>query len=860
MVARDWVGVVGSLLEAGVSALAPGAGHLVAAAGQALEPDMNRLRQWRQDRAERERFLASVTMWADGRRVGEADVDLGLLAAADLLRQRGASLVRVAELNLDASSVAREVLDSSWHPQQALSAEAREVCAYAVQVFYQRLISENTQSLQRAKDQVLLARTDELGAAGRRIETRLAQFDAPPGPAGPVRVGEIPGEPPAFLGRPALDELGQVLRDGAVGVVCAVTGLRGVGKTQLAAAYARARIAEGWGLVGWVDAETENSLLGGLARVAEALGVGDPDGDSARSAKRLRDHLQGRDEPGLLVLDNATDPARVHPLLPGAANTQVLITTTDRAFIEFGTAIDVDVFTLDESAAYLQERTLRDDASGAAALAEQLGWLPLALAQAAPVIRAQNLTFASYAERLAAVPVEALLAPTTGQAYTHSTAAALLMAAEQVERPDPDGPLDAGGPDGPTGRIMRVVALLSPDGVDRALLHDLALQAVPASDHGAGPDDAWQVDVVLGRCASASVLTWTDTGDAVLMHRLLARVLRDRDNAAGRLHESAIAALELLEARLFDKAQAWHRRTEGAVLVGHVEALWENAPTVWDGDRELARRALGAREWAVLQLIETADLTGAISLGTAVRADAERLLGPSDPATLASLGNLAYAYVWLQRLEEAIPLLEEALSSYARQRTTDDPNTLALQHNLAHAYAEADRLAEAIPLFERTVADRERVLGLDHPDTLTSRNFLAHAYAQAGGLAEAILLFEETVAVRERVMGLDHPDTLNSRNDIALAYLEAGRLREAIPLLERTVTDFERRLAPDHPHTLNSRHNLAHAYRLADRLREAIPLLKRSLIDTERVLGPGHPYTLTARRDLREARRTLELE
>jgi hypothetical protein len=72
-----------------------------------------------------------------------------------------------------------------------------------------------------------------------------------------------------------------------------------VGKSQLAAAVARQQIAEGCPLIGWVNAETTGQLMTGLAEIADRCGVADPEGDSAASARRLREHLSTGGAQGL---------------------------------------------------------------------------------------------------------------------------------------------------------------------------------------------------------------------------------------------------------------------------------------------------------------------------------------------------------------------------------------------------------------------------------------------------------------------------------------------------------------------------------------------------------------------------------
>jgi tetratricopeptide (TPR) repeat protein len=357
---------------------------------------------------------------------------------------------------------------------------------------------------------------------------------------------------------------------------------------------------------------------------------------------------------------------------------------------------------------------------------------------------------------------------------------------------------------GLTGRLLRVLAVLSADGTRRDLLSGLA---------GGGRADGsdYEVDRAVERCAAGSLLTWSVTGDTVVMHRLLGRVLRERDQVGGQWPGPVTAALDLLEPLLIPPDQSWSRRQEGAHLITQTEALWE-AAGAGPVSQDLCRRLLRTRIWAVRQLMAAADLSRAIGNGTRVLADCEQFLGP------------------------------------------DDPDTLTTRNDLADAYDAVGKQGAAIPLYERTLADRQRVLGADDPETLSSGNKLAGAYAGAARLDEAISLHEQVLADYERILGPDHPGTLISRGDLGYAYWFAGRLDDAISQFERILFDYERVLGPDHSDTLRTRHHLAVTHASAGRLDEAIVLHERTLADRERILGMSHPHTLTSRDHLERVR------
>ena len=662
-------------------------------------------------------------------------------------------------------------------------------------------------------------------------------------------VGDIPREPLVF--QPRADLLAELGRAGhGEPVIRTVTGKVGVGKTQLAAGYARARLEEGWRLVAWVNAEDTGTLLGGLAAMADAAGLSEARAgrDACDLGRAVRHRLEADGGRCLIVFDNASDPDVLRPFVPAGA-AQVLITSDRQPVAGLGTSVPVDVFTADEALAFLARRTGLTDSTGAAAVAAELAHLPLALAQAAAVIAGQRLTYDRYLERLRAPPVEEYLP--AEEAYPHGVAEAVLLSLNAVRAEDHAGVC--------TG-VMEIMAVLSASGVRRDLLHSAGRLGMLASDGHRVEADL--VDQALEQLTHHSLLTSGLDGQTIMAHSLVTRVVRDglarrkRTTTACRAAASALEARARAVAGSQDRQAIRHIPEQMTTLLGNVTALLDNTAVPAVEAEVLTRALLRLRLLALCHVIELGDnAPQAIAVGESLTADLERVLGADHPDTLTSRDNLATAYQDVGRAAEAIPLFEQALAAREQVLGADHPDTLTSRDNLATAYQDVGRAAEAIPLFEQALAAREQVLGADHPDTLTSRDNLATAYRDAGRAAEAVRLHGQTVVAFERVLGPDHPDTLGARDNLALAHWAGGRVGEAIPVFDQVLAGRERMLGYDHLITLTTRNNLAAAYWAAGRVAEAIPLFEQVLAARERVLGPDHPGTLTTRNNLAAAYR-----
>jgi tetratricopeptide (TPR) repeat protein len=750
---------------------------------------------------------------------------------------------------------------------------------------------------------------------------RAVDSEEPVGPAGarvawPVRSGTVPSPAGGFRARAeTAADLGAALVAGAVVVLVPVRvagekpggWLDSCGKTQLAAQVAealwRSRRVE---LLVWVAATSRASVLSGYAEAAvHAIGA-DPGGDGESAAARLVGWLSETSRPWLVVLDDLRDMADLEGLWPAGPAGRVLITTANPAAFsgEQGALMHpVGVFSPQEALSYLLGRLAAEPGQqpGAQGLAADLGYEPLALAQASAVIASSALSCSDYSDYFARTREK------VAAAAGRSPPAAAVTFAISVEH------ADQLSPGGAARALLALAALLDGHGIPGAVFATPAASEYLAEGDGGDPAEREPDREALPGAERAGLLSVDPSGTTVDLAGttvdlagttvdlagttvdLAGTTVLVRMNAvvqaavraatpAGPLHRAAAAAADaLLQAWPGDERPAWLAGALRSCTVSLQQAtgdlLWAagchplllragrsldraclTGPAVgyWSELAALSDRILGRGHpdtLAIGELLGGAYLAAgraseAVSWFRWVLAERVRVLGPDHPRAIAARRDLGHALVAADQASDAVTVLDRVVGDYERVRGADQLDTLSARDELAAAYHAARQFAEAIRIYRHTLASRERIQGPEHPDTMTTRQKLAGEYLADGKPKAALSHYKRALADRERVLGPDHLDTIAVRGALGSAYQSAGRMASALRLQEQTRAGYERALGVGHPDALASSASLAHAYYAVGRVTDAMILFRDTLMHCEQALPPGDPLTRAVRQSL----------
>jgi tetratricopeptide (TPR) repeat protein len=673
-----------------------------------------------------------------------------------------------------------------------------------------------------------------------------ARVDGQGQAAVPTTMQNLPFPPnPFFTGRQSLlrhlERLFECNERIAITQPVSISGLGGIGKTQLALEYAHRCYPHIYRCVLWVNAADKAALEASYLALARLLElVPKQEREVERIVRAVNVWLEQHGS-WLLILDNADDLELASRFLPKQPRGHILLTTRTQIVGHIAVLLPVDAMSREEGLLFLLRRsgvlksgTALERIEGsqrqeAERLVELLSGHPLALDQAGayieetadPLVSGTGTAFREY-RQLYQQESRALLKSrgTLGSQHPQSVARTFEISLQKACQLHPN-----------CADILSLCALLHPDAISEELLCQ---------------------EMGLDR------LHFNETIRALRRHSLVKRDAEKKMLSVHRLVQAVIR--ESMESQTL---REWTERVVRALNNAFPEGGFEE----WSRCEQLLPHALICATWLEREVVAPAEAghllhkagnylrerglyTDAQSLHKLALAIREQHLGASHADTARSLHHLALLYRLQGKYELAEPLSLRALALLEQLLGASHPDTADSLNNLATLYRDQGKYELAEPLYLRALAIKEQLLGASHPDTANSLNNLAVLYWQQGKYELAEPLYERALAIREQHLGTDHPDTAVSLNNLALLYWQQGKYERALPLYERALAIREQHLGASHPNTATSLHNLATLYQDQGKYELAEPLYERALAIREQHLGASHPNTASSLNNL----------
>jgi DNA-binding SARP family transcriptional activator len=629
---------------------------------------------------------------------------------------------------------------------------------------------------------------------------------------------QLPADVSHFTGRAAeLDRLDALLGTSGAGLparvmITAINGTPGVGKTALAIRWAHRMVSR------FPDGQLYASLRGQaavgpadplavLARFLRDLGIAPAriPSDLEEAAALYRSLLDGRRI--LIVLDNAASSGQVRPLLPGAPDCAVIVTSRSRlpglGAHDGAAQVTLAPFLPDEAAMLLRQILgQRADAepSAVAAIAAKCEFLPLALRIAAEraiarprqTLDALAAQLAAARDRLDVLTVDDDPAMSLRTVFSWSYQALPAGTARMFRllglHPGPDIST-------PAAAALAATSTAEAQRLLEALVGAHLLEEAPA--------DRYRFHDLLRAYAAERAATDESPADRAAAHRRVLTWYLHTADAAGRLLAPDRRRVPLvppsrqyrpLTLAGYEQALAWCDAEHASVVAcvrsaaqtGHDNIAWQ-LPVAWRSYFILRKPWA---EWIAC---------------TQIALSAARRCGDRFGEAWV-LDNLGGAYSGMWRFGDAVACGQQSLR--IRRDIGDRLGEAAVLNNLGTAYWALDKFRHGLSCFQQALAiAREaenrysEVIGL---------NNLGEAYLKLGRLGDAIACLQEALDLA-RTMGY-HVSEGFALHNLGESYRAIGE--------PDTSADCFRRALSIRQHT-GDRHGQAHSLNaLGDLLQE----------------------------------------
>ena len=648
-----------------------------------------------------------------------------------------------------------------------------------------------------------------------------------------------------------------------------VTGMAGVGKTQLAVEYVH-RFGKYYpGGVFWVEADQGLPAL--LVLVCRAAGI---DIDNRLEEKEQLEQLWqilSSFLPVLVVLDNFPEKIALEVWLPPQSSIHVLVTTRRKDLFNFS-SFSLDVLTKEEGVELLNsgKRKFTGDASD---LVEAMGGLPLAIELAKNFLNLRtNLSITGLLEEIKKKGEIKTLGFFAGK-YENELPTGHSKEVAATFQLSWDIASDF------AKTLLQVIALLAPVPVPRRVL-----KKIFDTKNKEILDDP--VDDVVAELTQKLSLTELDDENDPSCHRLISAFVRtvikndtdlnnkivrtilnemkrtaeESDTASLRELEKIIPhadylltlkTIELKPEQAVDMAHyiGWHYSRWGRYRISkkyREEALFIAKANFKPGDPIIAS--------CFVHLGQVFDSLGnykkAIEYYEKGLQSDLKTYDKNHPQVAISLNNLGSAWQALGKYDKAIEYYENANEINIKHLRKEHPHVAATWNNLGSAWQALGKYDKAIEYYEKALQSDLKTYGKDHPQVAIKWNNVGSAWEALGQYEKAISYYEKALSSDLKTYGEEHPSVAIRWNNLGMAWQDLGQYEKAFQYFEEALQSDLKTYGKDHPQVAIKWNNLGRTCASLGKYEKAIEYYEKSLNIFKSIIGEEHPKTIVVQKNI----------
>ena len=600
---------------------------------------------------------------------------------------------------------------------------------------------------------------------------------------------------------------------------CVLYGLGGIGKTQIALEYIYKYHYE-YDIIWWLKSENTASLLSDYINLSKQIDI-EENSDQRLAVQKVR-HWLNQHQNWLLIFDNVANPQDIKDLLPQSSNGHALITTRHQVWDTFRYVNQISEWNPEECSKYLQTRTNQDDNQSAITIANEMGGLPLAVAQAASYINEAHLSLSQYLTLYKSRHRELLIKEGRPTEYPETVYTTWSLALEALNKMYPEAQ-----------EILAICSFLSPEKISRELILNI-MTNVP-KDFGQHSNEWYLSSGIRVLCRYSLIGAHQEF---ISIHKLVQQVVQYKLSDIDRYvyYNICLATLyKSFPSDAINNVDVWQKCEQ---LYLHANALFVNISDEQEFLIEISKLMMNVARYLFGRslYLEAEQL---FSHAVKIRKDK---LGKEHPNYAVSLGMLATTRVELGKYREAELLYQEDLELTKLNFGESHSHYATCLHNLASVLYYQGKYEEAEHLIVEAIAIHEKQAEMNHIEYSKSLNTLGVLLNSQGKYSQAEDLLRLSLKERRKKLLNDPIGYTAGINSLVQCLERQNKYEEAESLTREAIKIFEIQIGTNHLNYALLLTSLSSLLSNQERYDEAELLIHQSIDLMGSILGKSHPH------------------